>query len=89
MRDWNYDFSYNIIFKFYQKVIDFIYRTCCRIFDWKHCIICGALLDCFHCIPECTDGITVAVLSEIGLHSCLSISTFHALKYDSRFLHAK
>ena len=52
MADRKDDFTDNIIFKFYQEIIDLIHRACCRIFNREHRIIRRSFFDRYHCIPE-------------------------------------
>ena len=76
------DFPYNIIFKFNQKIVSLTYHSGGGILDGQNRKISRPLFDCFHCIPESLHMKAIDILSKIGMHSSLGISSVCPLEND-------
>ena len=76
----------NIVFKFYQQIINLTDHTRCGIFNRQNSKIRTAFIDRTHRIPECLHMKTIDGFAEIFIHGSLRICTFRSLKYNSCLL---
>ncbi len=79
--------SYDIVFKFHQKVIDLCHRSRRRILDRQHRIIRRSVLDGLHGVPEGPHMEVIAAFPKIFQHGRLSVGAFYSLiDYTGRIL---